>query len=105
MYELAGGCPFTSWTLSNLIQKIMNTNSLYGLVPRRNYLRQKILNTNSFHGYVRIHEVRYFYVKYPASSCIKLRLLMYELTGKRPSTSLILGMSKKKLSHTENYKY
>ncbi len=39
---------------------------------------------------VRVHEVRYFYVKSPASSYIKLRLLMYELAGRHPSTSLTL---------------
>ena len=40
----------------------------------------------------RIHEVRYFYVKSPASSYIELRLLMYELAGKHPLTSLILSL-------------
>ncbi len=41
----------------------------------------------------RVHEVRYFYVKSPASSHIKLRSLMYELAGKHPSTSLTLAYS------------
>jgi hypothetical protein len=40
--------------------------------------------------YSRVHEVRYFYVKSPASSYIKWRLLMYELAGRHPSTSLTL---------------
>ncbi len=44
----------------------------------------------AWYYYSRIHEVRYFYVRSPASSYIKLRLLMYELAGKHPSTSLIL---------------
>jgi hypothetical protein len=44
----------------------------------------------------RIHEVRYFYVNSPASSYIKLRLLMYELAGKRPLTSLILPLVTKR---------
>ena len=34
------------------IQKIINTNSFHGLVPRRYYLIQKTINTNSFHGHV-----------------------------------------------------
>ena len=42
----------------------------------------------------RIHEVRYFFVKSPVSSYIKIRCLMYELAGDRPSTfthGIILG--------------
>ena len=34
------------------IQKNINTNSFYGLVPRRYYRIQKTINTNSFHGRV-----------------------------------------------------
>ena len=41
---------------------------------------------------IRIHEVRYFFVKSPASSHIKIRCLMYELVGGCPFTSWTLHM-------------
>ena len=52
---------------------------------------------NVLYEIIRIHEVRYFYVKSPASSYIKIRLLMalaraqaHELAGGRQSTSWTL---------------
>ena len=76
-------------------KKILSHREIYcfhGLVPRRYYLVQKTINTNS-----RIHEVRYFFVKSPASPYIKIRCLMalaraqaHELAGGRPFTSWTL---------------
>ncbi len=110
-----------------LMQKTIKTNNFHGYVPRRYYLIQKNITTNSFHGHVRediisyrkhteiintnsrIHEVRYFFVKSPASSYIKIRFLMYKLAGGCPFTSwtlliVFMIMYKKILSHAENYK-
>jgi hypothetical protein len=51
----------------------------------------------------RVHEVRYFYVKSLASSYIKLRLLMYELAGRHPLTSLTLYYLIQKITNTNSF--
>ncbi len=63
------------------MKTIIIYNFLYEIIS----FWDKIMKTIS-----RIHEVRYFFVKSPASSYIKIRFLMYELAGGRPFTSWTL---------------
>jgi hypothetical protein len=71
VYTNAIGVPTNIVFLSTFIADYI---SLLGLIERETTMMSLLIS--------RIHEVRDFYVKSPASSCaIKLRLLMYELPG------------------------